>query len=355
MKKVLVTGGAGFIGSALVRWLLSHTDVQILNIDKLTYAGHLESLSEVSDNKAHHFLREDINNREGIRAAFKNFQPDGVIHLAAETHVDRSLESPIGFVHSNVAGTCNLLEESLLYWNALPSHRQAAFRLLHVSTDEVFGNAEAKVKFDSQSKYSPNSPYAASKAAADHFVRAYYISFGLPVLTVNCSNNYGPYQFPEKLIPLVILNALEGKSLPIYGNGRQIRDWIFVDDHCEALWKALQQGRVGAVYPVGGETEQTNLEVVRTICHIVDEILPSDAPSTLDLIEHVVDRPGHDRRYSIDSSNSKLELDWRPKTDFPTGIRRTVEWYRQNLEWVAAVSQDYQERQRLGLRFPAQP
>ena len=328
MKTWIVTGGAGFIGGTFVRRFLQDETCRIVNLDLLTYAGNLASLQPVADCDRHHFVQGDVRDQGLVTSLFRQYQPDAVVHFAAESHVDRSIGAPATFIQTNVVGTQNLLECARAYWTGLAAERKPAFRFLHVSTDEVYGSLDATGRFTEETAYAPNSPYSASKAASDHLVRAYFHTYGLPTLISNCSNNYGPYQFPEKLIPLMILNAVEGKPLPVYGDGGNVRDWLHVEDHCEALWQVLHQGRPGQVYNIGGDAERTNLEVVQTICEIVDQLCP-DLPHrpTRQLVQFVTDRPGHDRRYAIDASKIRRELGWTPRHDFETGIRDTVRWY----------------------------
>ncbi|MEI6211671.1 MAG: dTDP-glucose 4,6-dehydratase [bacterium] len=333
MNGILVTGGAGFIGSALVRHLVLESGQTVLNIDKLTYAGNLESLRAVAGRPAYQFLQADICDRGALDAAFASFQPAAVIHLAAESHVDRSIDGPATFIQTNVVGTCTLLEAARAYWDKLPSERRAAFRFLHVSTDEVYGSLGPSGLFTETTPYDPRSPYSASKASSDHLVRAWQHTYGLPVLVTNCSNNYGPYHFPEKLIPLVILNALEEKPLPVYGKGDNIRDWLHVEDHARALERVVTRGVPGRTYNVGGNNERTNLQVVERICDVLDELRPSAAGARRRLITFVADRPGHDQRYAIDASRLQRELGWQAHETFDTGIRQTVQWYLDNDWW----------------------
>ena len=328
--KILVTGGAGFIGSALVRHLIQNTSHHVLNLDKLTYAGNLASLRDVANSERYSFVQANICDREVLDRTLSKFQPDAVMHLAAESHVDRSIDGPAAFVETNVIGTYTLLEACRAYWSGLQDPQRDAFRFHHVSTDEVFGDlGGADALFMEETPYAPSSPYSASKASSDHFVRAWCRTYGLPILITNCSNNYGPYHFPEKLIPLMIINALHGKSLPIYGSGQQVRDWLFVEDHARALLKVLETGVIGETYNIGGHNERTNLEVVNAICALLDELVPSDTPYS-DLIEFVSDRPGHDLRYAIDASKIERELGWVPKETFESGLRKTVEWFVNN-------------------------
>ena len=405
--KILVTGGAGFIGSAVIRHIIQNTQGSVINLDKLTYAGNLESLANVSDSKRYAFEHVDICNREELDRVFKQHQPDAVMHLAAESHVDRSIDGPAEFIQTNIVGTYTLLEAARAYWNQLDSDRKHAFRFHHISTDEVYGDlphpndepmdchvapllaetepviaSAAKQSMDchdlqprsdvlplftEQTAYAPSSPYSASKASSDHLARAWQRTYGFPVLITNCSNNYGPYHFPEKLIPLVILNALEGKPLPIYGKGDQIRDWLYVEDHARALYKVVTEGKIGETYNIGGHNEKQNIEVVETICAILDELRPretatsqsptviasaakqSTASSYKSLITYVTDRPGHDRRYAIDASKIAKELNWQPEETFESGIRKTVQWYLDNQQWCKNVQDGSYQRERLGV------
>jgi dTDP-glucose 4,6-dehydratase len=348
---ILVTGGAGFIGSCFVRQLLEHEPTaRVVTLDKLTYAGNLDSLSDAMANSRHTFVQGDIADSLPIARLFRDVRPTAVVHLAAESHVDRSIDGPAEFVRTNVLGTFTLLEAARRYWSELAASQKAAFRFLHVSTDEVFGSLGPSGAFVESTPYSPRSPYSASKAASDHFVRAYGHTYGLPTLVTNCSNNYGPHQFPEKLIPLMILNALEGRPLPVYGDGLNVRDWLFVDDHCEALRLVLRRGTPGETYNIGGNCERTNIDVVHEICRLVDELRPGlrHRPCT-SLITRVADRPGHDRRYAIDSSKIRGELGWEPRHDFATALARTVRWYLENPAWVERVTSGAYRRERLGL------
>ncbi len=336
--RVLVTGGAGFIGSSVVRHLLEDPQVEVLNFDALTYAANLQSLQSCEANPRYRFQRGNICNPEALREVFSSFRPSHVLHLAAESHVDRSLHGPQAFIETNVMGTGILLQEARDYFQNLPTAEQESFRFLHVSTDEVFGSLGAEGFFQPDTPYDPSSPYSASKAASDHLVRAWGRSFGLPVLVSNCSNNYGPCQFPEKLIPLMITNAFEGKKLPVYGKGENIRDWLYVEDHARALWTIARHGQVGKTYLIGGEEEHTNLDVVQTICSILDAIAPHpDISNRCDLIEFVTDRPGHDFRYAIDSSATREELGWKPAESFETGLKKTIRWYLDNPDWLESV------------------
>ncbi|GHA12402.1 dTDP-glucose 4,6-dehydratase [Oceanisphaera arctica] len=340
MRKILVTGGAGFIGSAVVRRIIHHTPDAVVNVDKLTYAGNLQSLAGVADSSRYHFAKLDICDRAGLDALFAEHQPDAVMHLAAESHVDRSISGPAEFIHTNIVGTYTLLEAARHYWNQLDTGRKATFRFHHVSTDEVYGDLHGiDDLFTETTPYAPSSPYSASKASSDHLVRAWQRTYGLPTLITNCSNNYGPYHFPEKLIPLVILNALEGKPLPIYGKGDQVRDWLYVEDHAQALYEVVTRGEVGETYNIGGHNEKQNIEMVHTICNILDELAPSHFTPYSSLLTHVADRPGHDRRYAIDATKIERDLDWKPQETFESGIRKTVLWYLANEDWVSNVKQ----------------
>ncbi|WP_066425884.1 dTDP-glucose 4,6-dehydratase [Anabaena sp. 4-3] len=338
MQTLLVTGGAGFIGANFILLARQLQWANIINLDKLTYASNLGNLAELQTDKNYHFVQGDINNFELVSYLLSQYQPDTIINFAAESHVDRSIFSPQNFINTNVLGTFQLLEASRFYWQKLPSAKQKQFRFLHISTDEVYGSLNPQdPAFREDTPYAPNSPYSASKAASDHFVRAYYHTYGLPTLTTNCSNNYGPLQFPEKLIPLTILNAVDGKPLPIYGDGQNIRDWLYVIDHCQAIYLVLQQGKIGETYNIGGLNEKTNLTVVKTICAILDELVPQLNLSYSSLITFVKDRPGHDRRYAIDCSKISQELGWQPQENFDSGLRKTVQWYLNNSYWVNQV------------------
>lgn len=353
--KILVTGGAGFIGSAVVRHIINHTSDSVVNVDKLTYAGNLESLKSIENNERYSFVKADICDATALKNIFDKHQPDAVMHLAAESHVDRSITGPAEFIQTNIVGTYNLLEVSRQYWSQLDSDKQALFRFHHISTDEVYGDlphpdevsGDELPLFTEETSYEPSSPYSASKASSDHLVRAWLRTYGLPTIVTNCSNNYGPYHFPEKLIPLVILNALDGKQLPIYGKGDQIRDWLYVEDHARALYKVVTEGVVGETYNIGGHNEKQNIEVVKTICSILDELVPKQAKYS-EQITFVSDRPGHDRRYAIDSSKMQAELDWVPEETFETGLRKTVQWYLENNEWCENVQSGSYQRERLG-------
>lgn len=350
--RILITGGAGFIGSALIRHLITHTDHHVLNLDKLTYAGNLESLASIASNTRYEFVQADIVDQTAVSAVLARFQPQAIMHLAAESHVDRSIDGPAAFIQTNIVGTYSLLEATRAYWSALPADERAAFRFHHISTDEVYGDLHgADELFTETTPYAPSSPYSASKAASDHLVRAWQRTYGLPVLLTNCSNNYGPFHFPEKLIPLVILNALAGKPLPVYGNGLQVRDWLYVEDHARALLKVVSEGAVGETYNIGGHNEQTNLDVVRSICALLDELAPQHPAGVAryaDLITFVQDRPGHDLRYAIDAGKIARELGWTPAETFDTGLRKTVQWYLDNLEWCQHVQDGSYQGQRLG-------
>jgi dTDP-glucose 4,6-dehydratase len=337
---ILVTGGAGFIGSNFINDWFDSTDEPVVNLDRLTYAGNLESLARLRGDARHRFVRGDIGDAELVARLLAEHQPRAVLNFAAESHVDRSIDSPAVFIQTNIVGTSHLLEAVRAYWGSLPDDARDAFRLLHVSTDEVYGSLEEKAPaFTESHRYAPNSPYSASKAAADHLVRAYHHTYGLPAITTNCSNNYGPYQFPEKLIPLVIYNALEGRQIPLYGDGRQVRDWLYVGDHCRALRRLLAAALPGETYNIGGCNERDNIEVVHTLCAMLDELRPrADGLSYQAQIAFVADRPGHDRRYAIDASKVERELDWRPAETFESGMRKTVQWYLQNPDWVSNVA-----------------
>lgn len=348
-RTLLVTGGAGFIGSAVIRHIIQNTDDVVVNIDKLTYAGNLESLAEVSVDPRYTFEQVDICNRSELDRVFQEHQPDAVMHLAAESHVDRSIDSPAAFMQTNIIGTYTLLEAARAYWGSLDEVRCKRFRFHHISTDEVYGDLkEDDGQFSETTPYDPSSPYSASKASSDHLIRAWQRTYGLPTLITNCSNNYGPYHFPEKLIPLMILNALEGKPLPVYGEGNQVRDWLYVEDHARALCAVVTNGEVGQTYNIGGHNEMQNIEVVRTLCDLLDELRPQ-TESYSALITHVADRAGHDQRYAIDASKIQRELGWVPQETFESGIRKTVQWYLDNLEWCHRVQDGAYQRERLGI------
>ena len=348
--KLLITGGAGFIGSAVVRHVIRTTDWIVANVDKLTYAGNLESLAEVAASNRHRHHKVDIRDRPALDQLFREFRPDAVLHLAAESHVDRSIDGAAPFIETNVGGTYTLLEATLAYWRTLDAEARSRFRFKHISTDEVFGSLGATGKFTETTPYAPNSPYSASKAASDHLVRAWHHTYGLPTLATNCSNNYGPYHFPEKLVPLIIIRALRGERLPVYGKGDNIRDWLHVEDHAEALTLVLQKGRPGETYNIGGDSERRNIEVVRKICRLLDEMQP-DSPHRPHerLIEFVIDRPGHDARYAIDATKIKTELGWQPRHDFDAGLRATVRWFLDNKGWWERVMSGAYRGERLGL------
>jgi len=357
--KILITGGAGFIGSAVIRHIIDNTQDLVINLDKLTYAGNLESLRSVDSNERYAFEQVDICDRVALDRVFAEHKPDAVMHLAAESHVDRSITGPAEFIQTNIVGTYTLLEAAREYWNSLEDSAKLAFRFHHISTDEVYGDlphpdeqagnalSKALPLFTEQTSYAPSSPYSASKASSDHLVRAWLRTYGFPTVVTNCSNNYGPYHFPEKLIPLVILNALEGKKLPIYGKGDQIRDWLFVEDHARALYKVVTEGKIGETYNIGGHNEKQNIEVVKSICSILDTLVPKDSPYS-EQITYVADRPGHDRRYAIDSSKMSAELNWTPVETFETGLRKTVQWYLDNQTWCQNVQDGSYQRERLG-------
>ena len=351
-KTLLITGGAGFIGSALIRHLIENTGYRVVNLDKLTYAGNLESLEPVSGDERYVFEKVDICDGTEVRRVFREYRPSAIMYLAAESHVDRSIDGPADFIETNVTGTTVLLEAARAYWNGLAEGEKQQFRFHHISTDEVYGSLGPEGMFTESSPYQPNSPYSASKASSDHMVRAWHETYGLPVLITNCSNNYGPYQFPEKLVPLIILNALAGKPLPIYGRGDQIRDWLYVDDHARALLRVLEQGRIGETYNIGGHNEKTNLEVVKTLCGILDEKRP-EHPQGIgryeELITHVADRPGHDQRYAIDADKIERELGWVPEETFETGMVKTVDWYLENDSWCQRVLDGSYRGERLGV------
>jgi dTDP-glucose 4,6-dehydratase len=349
-KRILVTGGAGFIGSAVVRQAIRETDQQVVVVDKLTYAGNMDSLAPVSNDPRYAFERADIADATKMRELFERYRPDAVMHLAAESHVDRSIDGPGEFIQTNVIGTFTLLQAALGYWRTLPGAERDAFRFHHISTDEVFGSLGDEGLFCETTAYDPRSPYSASKAASDHLVRAWHHTYGLPVVVTNCSNNYGPYHFPEKLIPLIIINALEGLKLPVYGKGANVRDWLFVDDHARALLTVVAKGTVGATYCVGGRCEKANIDVVRTICTLMDELAPSAKIGPREsLITYVADRPGHDMRYAIDASRIATDLGWEPRETFESGLRKTVEWYLANRTWWERIRSGVYRGERLGV------
>ena len=349
MGKILVTGGAGFIGSNFVRQVVQRKDTQVLNLDNLTYAGNLDSLQDIATNQAYQFVQVDICDAAAVETVIAEYQPDVVVHFAAESHVDRSIDGPAAFIQTNIIGTFNLLEAARKYWKELPTERKSAFRFLHVSTDEVYGSLGATGLFTEETPYAPNSPYSASKASSDHLVRAYHHTYGLPVMTTNCSNNYGPYQFPEKLIPLMILNALSGKPLPVYGDGMQVRDWLYVGDHCRAILTVLEAGKCGETYNIGGHNEMPNIRIVEKICALLGELRPrTDGKPYTEQITYVTDRPGHDRRYAIDAGKIGRELGWLPQETFDTGIRKTVQWYLDNPDWCERVTSGKYRQERLG-------
>ncbi len=350
LKKVLITGGAGFIGSNLVHYLINNSLAEVINVDSLTYAGNLASLIPVENNSLYHFEKADICDAAKIKSIVDKYQPDLVMHLAAESHVDRSIDGPSEFLNTNIMGTYNMLEICRNYWEKLGAAKQENFRFLHISTDEVFGSLGKEGIFTEKTAYDPKSPYSASKASSDHLVRAWQHTFGLPTLITNCSNNYGPYQYPEKLIPVIILNALQGKSIPVYGKGENIRDWLFVEDHVSALWKVISEGEIGETYCIGGNNEKQNIDVVNIICSLMDEL--NENPKTgrhADLITFVKDRPGHDLRYAIDATKIKNDIGWEPATTFEEGFRKTVKWYLENLNWCDTVLDGKLDLQRLGV------
>lgn len=359
LMKLLITGGAGFIGSAVIRHIINNTTDHIVNVDKLTYAGNLESIAEIGDSERYAFELVDICHRTKLERVFSNYKPDAVMHLAAESHVDRSIDGPAEFIRTNIVGTYTLLEVTRNYWQQLGEVRKFTFRFHHISTDEVYGDLEGPGDlFTEQTPYAPSSPYSASKASSDHLVRAWQRTYGLPTLITNCSNNYGPYQFPEKLIPLMILNALDGMPLPVYGTGNQVRDWLYVEDHARALYKVVTEGRVGETYNIGGHNEKQNIEVVHAICELLDELLPDNPNSRSSknpegfkkLITYVQDRPGHDLRYAIDAGKIQRELGWQLEETFESGIRKTVQWYLDNLEWCRRVQDGSYQRERIGVK-----
>lgn len=347
-RTIVVTGGAGFIGSAVSRFLISETEDRVVVVDKLTYAANLSSLATISNSPRYHFVKADIADRSAMDKVFTDYQPDAVMHLAAESHVDRSITSSGDFVQTNIVGTFTMLEAARAYWSQAPSEKREAFRFLHVSTDEVYGSLGAEGLFREDTSYDPSSPYSASKAASDHLAVAWHRTYGLPVVVSNCSNNYGPYHFPEKLIPLMILNGLDGKELPVYGDGSNIRDWLYVDDHARALELIVSKGRLGETYNVGGRNERTNLTVVERICDTLDRLVPADV-SRREQIKFVTDRPGHDQRYAIDATKLETELGWQAEEDFESGIEKTVQWYLNNVAWWQPLRDKVYSGQRLGL------
>jgi dTDP-glucose 4,6-dehydratase len=349
-KRFLVTGGAGFIGSALVRHLIRETNHRVLVVDKLTYAGNLESLAPVSNDPRYAFVHDDVVNHHKMNRVFEDYQPDVVMHLAAESHVDRSIDGPAAFIETNIVGTYTLLAAALAYWRTMPSSRRGDFRFHHISTDEVFGSLDSSGLFNETTPYAPRSPYSASKAASDHLVRSWHHTYGLPILITNCSNNYGPFHFPEKLIPLAIIKGCEVSQLPVYGDGSNVRDWLYVEDHARALVSVVSNGRVGQTYCIGGQSERTNLEVVTSICQLLDELLPNKTIGRHEtLITFVTDRPGHDLRYAIDTTRISTELGWKPRETFESGLRKTVEWYLANRSWWERVRSGVYRGERLGI------
>ena len=346
--KVIVTGGAGFIGSALIRFLITNTNHEVINIDKLTYAGHLESLESIAESDRYSFEQVDICDGKEVEKIFEKYNPNAIMHLAAESHVDRSIDGSAEFIKTNIVGTHVLLESAKKYWLGLDKESAESFRFLHVSTDEVYGSLGDNDLFTEETAYDPRSPYSSSKASSDHLARAWYHTYGLPVLITNCSNNYGPFQFPEKLIPVVILKALQGENIPVYGKGDNVRDWLFVDDHARALWRVIEQGELGETYNIGGHNEKKNLDVVHTICDTLDDLVPKETKYR-EQISFVTDRPGHDFRYAIDASKIERELGWKPEETFETGIKNTIEWYLANMDWVEAVTDKNYNLERLGM------
>jgi len=357
MQTVLITGGAGFIGSALIRYLIQQTNFNVVNLDKLTYAGNLESLNTISSSQRYEFAQLDICDGTSVTKLFNRVQPDFIMHLAAESHVDRSIDGPAEFIQTNIVGTFTLLEVARKYWQHLSGDKKRSFRFHHISTDEVYGDLNATDFFTENTPYAPSSPYSASKASSDHLVRAWHRTYNFPVVLTNCSNNYGPYHFPEKLIPLMILNALEGKPLPVYGNGQQIRDWLFVEDHARALFKVVTDGNTGETYNIGGFNEKANIDVVYAICDLLEELAPKKPAGVKqfrDLVTFVKDRPGHDVRYAIDASKIEQQLGWKPEETFESGMRKTVLWYLENQSWCSRVQDGSYQRQRLGDKIEKQ-
>jgi dTDP-glucose 4,6-dehydratase len=348
MRRIIVTGGAGFIGSALIRYLIAETDHVVLNLDKLTYAGNLASLKVIEESERYSFSQTDICDKDAVTQVLTDFQPDAIMHLAAESHVDRSIDGPAEFINTNIVGTYNLLDAAKKYWDALDKNKKSEFRFQHISTDEVYGSLGDTGLFTEATSYDPRSPYSASKAASDHLVMAWHHTYDLPVLMTNCSNNYGPCHFPEKLIPLVILNALDGKELPIYGKGDNVRDWLYVEDHAKALYAVLSDGKAGETYNIGGNEERQNIEVVHTICDILDELVPKDTQYREQVV-FVSDRPGHDKRYAIDASKINAELGWQPDETFESGIKKTVQWYLDNACWWRPIRDKKYSGDRLGV------
>ena len=348
--KIVITGGAGFIGSALIRHIIAQTDWHVVNLDKLTYAGNLESISAATTHQRYSFAKIDILDQDAVRALLERERPDVIMHLAAESHVDRSIDGPSAFMDTNIIGTYRLLQEALDYWGKLKEPKRSAFRFHHVSTDEVFGSLDETGLFCEDTPYRPNSPYSASKAASDHLVRAWHHTYGLPIVVTNCSNNYGPFQFPEKLIPLMIVRARDGKALPVYGKGLNIRDWLFVDDHVRALLTVLQKGTLGQTYNIGGNAERRNIDIVQSLCSLLDEMSPqANGKPYAELISFVTDRPGHDLRYAIDTTKIRDALGWQPKETFETGLRKTVRWYLDNEVWWRRILSGAYRAERLGL------
>lgn len=348
-RVILVTGGAGFIGSALIRFLINETDNTVVNLDKLTYAGHPENIATIEDSERYRFEKTDICDSEAVKRIFETYRPDTVMHLAAESHVDRSIDGSADFVRTNIVGTHTLLDTARYYYEELEGDNKESFRFLHVSTDEVYGELGQEGLFEETTAYDPRSPYSASKASSDHLARAWHHTYELPVLITNCSNNYGPYQFPEKLIPVVILKALQQKEIPVYGDGKNVRDWLYVDDHARALFKVVEEGKIGETYNIGGHNEKQNIEVVNTICSILDNVQPKEQGKYSDQIRFVTDRPGHDWRYAIDASKIDKELGWVPEESFETGLKKTILWYLKNIEWVEAVTENNYKLERLGV------